>query len=112
MSLSPTTQPSLAFSTTRPAGRPSSPSAAPEVPIIAFCHLSWRGVWQRPQQLLSRLALRHPVLFVETHCRDVAESAAHAYVAPGHPRVTILEMHLPSTRWQDGAYIDGERRRL
>ncbi|MCE7033126.1 glycosyltransferase [Lysobacter sp. GX 14042] len=29
------------------------------------CHLRWDFVWQRPQQIFSRLAADHPVLFVE-----------------------------------------------
>jgi glycosyltransferase involved in cell wall biosynthesis len=81
-------------------------------PIIAFCHLGWNGVWQRPQQLLSRFAQRHPVLFVETYCSDVRFSQYRARQAEGHPGVTVLEMHLPAHRWHDGHFIDLERRRL
>jgi glycosyltransferase involved in cell wall biosynthesis len=33
--------------------------------IVAFSHLRWNFVYQRPQHLLSRLAARHPVVFVE-----------------------------------------------
>ncbi|RZI40254.1 glycosyltransferase [Herbaspirillum sp. HC18] len=33
--------------------------------IIVFSHLRWDFVFQRPQQLLSRLAAHHPVVFVE-----------------------------------------------
>jgi UDP-galactopyranose mutase len=33
--------------------------------IVAGSHLRFDGVWQRPHQLLSRLAARVPVLFVE-----------------------------------------------
>jgi UDP-galactopyranose mutase len=33
--------------------------------LIAGSHLRFDGVWQRPQQLLSRIAKRVPVLFVE-----------------------------------------------
>src|SRR5689334_15761709 len=33
--------------------------------IVVASHLRWSFVWQRPQQLLSRLAKRHRVLFVE-----------------------------------------------
>jgi glycosyltransferase involved in cell wall biosynthesis len=41
---------------------------------IVHSHLRWDFVWQRPQQLLSRLARRGPVLFVEEpiHGDDVA----------------------------------------
>jgi glycosyltransferase involved in cell wall biosynthesis len=34
-------------------------------PLIVQSHLRWDFVWQRPQQILSRLAERRPVLFVE-----------------------------------------------
>ena len=33
--------------------------------LIAFSHLRWNFVWQRPQHLLSRLARRWPVIFIE-----------------------------------------------
>lgn len=36
-----------------------------DTPILVHSHLRWDGVWQRPQQILSRLARRRPVLFVE-----------------------------------------------
>jgi glycosyltransferase involved in cell wall biosynthesis len=34
-------------------------------PIIVHSHLRWDFVWQRPQQILSRLAVHAPVLFIE-----------------------------------------------
>lgn len=97
------------------AARPASagrnpPSSLP--PLVAFCHLSWHGVWQRPQQLLSRLAHERDVLFVETYCSDVDVSETRLESPPGHPRVTVLAMHLPAARWPDGVFIDRERRRL
>ncbi|HVS54388.1 MAG TPA: glycosyltransferase [Opitutaceae bacterium] len=82
-----------------------------EFPIIAFCHLGWDWVWQRPQQFLSRLARRHAVLFVETYCSDVAATRVDLRPADGHPNVTVLQMHLPAARWTDADYIDTERRR-
>ena len=33
--------------------------------LVVFSHLRWNGVYQRPQQLLTRLATRGPVIFVE-----------------------------------------------
>lgn len=118
MSLSPTPATSaysfaeLASRYARPIPRTEPPAEPMGASIIAFCHLSWRGVWQRPQQLLSRLAKNHPVLFVETYCSDVPASQVVVNSPPGHPHVTVLEMHLPAARWSDGHYIDGERRRL
>jgi hypothetical protein len=43
----------------------SKPAEYADAPIIVHSHLRWDFVWQRPQQLLSRLALRNRVLFVE-----------------------------------------------
>lgn len=83
-----------------------------QAPIVVFCHLSWDGVWQRPQQFLSRLAQTHPVLFVETYCSDVPAGKVRTAPAPRHPNITVLQMHLPAARWHEGAFIDAERRRL
>jgi glycosyltransferase involved in cell wall biosynthesis len=91
---------------------PVPPPRATRWPIIAFCHLPWDGVWQRPQQLLSRIATRHPVLFVETCCSAVPAAEFRVRVPAGHPQVTILTMHLPAARWADGSFIDRERHRL
>jgi glycosyltransferase involved in cell wall biosynthesis len=44
------------------APRPAEDAGAP---IIVQSHLRWDFVWQRPQQLLSRLSHRHRVLFIE-----------------------------------------------
>src|SRR4030081_2940735 len=41
------------------------PNAPLDRPIIVHSHLRWDFVWQRPQQILSRLAAHAPVLFVE-----------------------------------------------
>jgi glycosyltransferase involved in cell wall biosynthesis len=43
--------------------REISPSR--EHPLIVQSHLRWDFVWQRPQQLMSRLARSAPVLFIE-----------------------------------------------
>src|SRR3954468_22566027 len=43
-------------------GASSAPTAQP---LIVQSHLRWDFVWQRPQQILSRLAEHSPVLFVE-----------------------------------------------
>ena len=40
-------------------------SSAREHPLIVQSHLRWDFVWQRPQQLLSRMAGTAPVLFIE-----------------------------------------------
>lgn len=102
------------FRTAAPATHRAATAVVPaeRAPIIAFCHLGWDGVWQRPQQFLSRLAQTHPVLFVECHCSPVEHSTLRGYSPGGHPNVTVLQMHLPAARWADGHFIDLERRRL
>ncbi|MEY4246330.1 MAG: hypothetical protein RLZZ245_3915 [Verrucomicrobiota bacterium] len=82
------------------------------VPIIAICHLSWDWVWQRPQQFLSRLALTHPLLFVQTHCTEIEESCVKVRRSEQSADITILEIHLPASRWHEGGFIDAERRRV
>lgn len=86
-----------------------------DYPIIVHCHLGWDWVWQRPQQFLSRFSQRHPILFVEgpvpsedvhnvgqVEMREVSE----------FPNITVLRMKMPAARWQDGVWVDKERRRL
>ena len=44
----------------------SSPSVEDEsLPIVVHSHLRWDFVWQRPQQILGRLARQHRIAFVE-----------------------------------------------
>ena len=40
---------------------------------VAFSHLRWDFVYQRPQHLLSRIARRHPVFYVEEPVHDDGE---------------------------------------
>ncbi|WP_333874421.1 FAD-dependent oxidoreductase [Methylobacter sp.] len=45
--------------------------------IIVFSHLRWNWVWQRPQHLLSRLAKRFRVMFIEEPVLCETWQAAH-----------------------------------
>src|SRR6184192_3365292 len=83
-------------------------------PIIVHCHLCWDWVWQRPQQFISRLSQRHKILFVETLAPDAGLAAPRARFRTPEtfPNITILSLQFPSSRWGDGEYVDGERRRL
>ncbi|RYF01890.1 MAG: glycosyltransferase family 1 protein [Comamonadaceae bacterium] len=63
--------------------------------IIVFSHLRWDFVYQRPQQLMSRLAAKHPVLFVEEPALDAERPWAEVY-SPCNG-VQVLRMHLPGT---------------
>jgi glycosyltransferase involved in cell wall biosynthesis len=49
--------------------------------VVAGSHLRHDGVWQRPQQVLSRIATRVPVLFVEDPF--IAQQDANAFIERG-----------------------------
>lgn len=42
----------------------------PNLSFIVHSHLRWDFVWQRPQQIFSRLAQHYPILFVEDAVTD------------------------------------------
>jgi Glycosyl transferases group 1 len=83
-------------------------------PIIVHSHLRWDWVWQRPQQFLSRLSERHPVLFIEapTRCADMANARASLREVSDYPNVIVVQMQMPATRWHDDGWVDKEQRRL
>jgi glycosyltransferase involved in cell wall biosynthesis len=87
---------------------------AENFPIIVHCHLRWEGVWQRPQQFLSRLSQRNPVLFVEGPLLRDSDEAPNRTLHPvaEYPNVTVMRTHFPSNRFHDGAWVDRERCRL
>jgi glycosyltransferase involved in cell wall biosynthesis len=62
--------------------------------LIVLCHLRWGFVFQRPQHLLTRLARRFDVVFVE---EPVFEDGP-ARLQPSHPAegVEVLTPHTPS----------------
>ncbi len=62
--------------------------------LIVFSHLRWDFVYQRPQQLLSRLARRLPVLFVEEPIPGAAIAALE--VMDPEPGVRVLRAHVTS----------------
>lgn len=83
-----------------------SPTTPPPVPsimktIVAFSHLRWDFVYQRPQHLLSRLAQDRPVVFIEEPIGNASEPRLEQY-APC-PGVTVLRMHVagPSAGFDD-----------
>jgi len=55
--------------------------------FIVHSHLRWDFVWQRPQQLLSRLSTRAPVLFVEEPVYLHDTTAARLEVSEAMPNV-------------------------
>lgn len=59
--------------------------------LVAFSHLRWDFVWQRPQQVLSRLAREIPVLYVEEPVGDAGKDMLELRL---DGRVTIARAHL------------------
>jgi UDP-galactopyranose mutase len=63
--------------------------------IVAFSHLRWDFVYQRPQHLLSRLASRHRVIFIE---EPVPGAAAPEWKFDHpHPNVLVCRPQSPSS---------------
>ena len=62
-------------------------------PFVVHCHLRWDFVWQRPQQLFSRLAEHHPVLFIEDPLPDGGE--ARLDLSEPFPNVVRMVPRLP-----------------
>ena len=61
--------------------------------IVVFSHLRWEPAWQRPQQLLSRLAKRWRVIYIEEPVTGAPQDRLETFEAmPGvhvwRPRVT------------------------
>jgi UDP-galactopyranose mutase len=64
--------------------------------LVVASHLRWNFVWQRPQQLLSRLAKHHRILFIEEpvySSEDTAQPVANLYVAM--PNLIVLTPQVP-----------------
>ncbi|PLR37616.1 amine oxidase [Chimaeribacter coloradensis] len=61
--------------------------------IVVFCHLRWDFVYQRPQQLLSRLAQFHKILFIEEPVYDEGKP----YLETSNPaaNITVYRPHTP-----------------
>ena len=73
------------------------PAGALDVPYIVHSHLRWDFVWQRPQQILSRLAQRSHVLFVEEPMYLDDIGAARLDVTLPIPRMHRVVPALPGT---------------
>ena len=81
------------------------------VPIVVHSHLRWDWVWQRPQQFLSRLSARHPILYIEEPWWDEGEIEPYCvqYEAPSFPNIQVLQLHLPE-KWRDDTNAAGRAR--
>lgn len=66
----------------------------PQYTIAAFSHLRWNFVYQRPQHLLSRLAARHPVVFIEEP-ELYANGPSHGDRSKPQPNLTVYRPRTP-----------------
>ncbi|MDP8922808.1 MAG: hypothetical protein M3O34_08025, partial [Chloroflexota bacterium] len=60
--------------------------------LICVSHLWWNSVWQRPHQLLSRLARRYRVLWVEEPHIEVGSPADEFVVTEERPNLSVARL--------------------
>lgn len=60
--------------------------------LVVFSHLRWNFVYQRPQHLLSRMAQRWPVIFIEEPVPGAAENRIERIAAA--PGVEVWRPHM------------------
>lgn len=65
--------------------------------IIVFSHLRWNFVYQRPQQLLARLATKHNIIFFEEPILDKYSGAFMETSSP-EPGVLVCKPHTPCSQ--------------
>ena len=63
-------------------------------PIVCVWACSWQGLWQRQQQLMSRLAARHRILYIESP-RDLVSVVRH-WRAVGWRQLTVGREAVPN----------------
>lgn len=64
-----------------------------DFPIIVHCHLRWDFVWQRPQQIFSRLARNHRILFIEDPV--IADGEPHLAIDEPYPNLVRIVPQIP-----------------
>src|SRR5918994_422722 len=81
--------------------------------LVAFSHLRWGFVWQRPQHLLTRFAREMPVVVVEEPEYHLQLEGADVHVRRDHG-VTVVTPLLPKTTEQYGFgnHVNGQISRL
>jgi glycosyltransferase involved in cell wall biosynthesis len=63
-----------------------------QLPIVVHSHLRWDFVWQRPQQILARLAPLHRIAFVEEPVCDSSDNGLG--ITEPFPNVVRIVPHL------------------
>lgn len=73
--------------------------ARDDLPVIVHCHLRWDFVWQRPQQIFSRLAAHHPITFIEEPMWQGSERRLE--ISEPYPNLVRLVPVLPADEKKD-----------
>lgn len=73
--------------------RPARREGAHMQTIVVFSHLRWDFVYQRPQHLLSRLAVFYHVVFIEEPVWH--EGPSYLKLSTPAPNVTVCQPHTP-----------------
>ena len=76
-----------------------------DAPIVVHSHLRWSFVWQRPQQIHSRLALNHPILFVE---EPVRADSGHSRLELSRvaPNILVAEPRIAEDFWNSREEVE------
>jgi len=61
-------------------------------PIIVHCHLRWDFVWQRPQQIFSRLADHHRIAYIEEPVVAIVGDSAGPRLQITEPQRNIVRI--------------------
>ena len=90
------------------------PDQASDFSIVVPSHLRWDWVWQRPQQFVSRLSARHPILFVEEPVALEQNTDYEVAVRrlEDFPNVCVLQIALPPRDMAKRETIDLWQRKL
>ncbi len=75
-----------------PRGGPSIPYPSVEVVVVGL-HLRWRGVWQRPNHLLSRIARDVPVIVLEEPLVEDDDARDEDAIVRHEGGVTVVTPH-------------------
>lgn len=87
---------------------PQTNLGTPMTSILVFSHLRWDFVYQRPQQLMSRLAAGHPIVFIEEPIPGADQARLERYSPCAG--VEVLRMHLPGkASGFDDQHMEGMR---
>lgn len=65
--------------------------------LVVFCHLRWDFVYQRPQHIISRIAKKGEVLFIEEPLQFSPEEENRAHIYKVSDTITVLQPKVKTT---------------